>query len=247
MSTGYAAVIPVYNHGRSVPPIVKRLRAACLPVFLVDDASSDGSLSILESLAAEDQAVTVVRRAVNGGKGAAVKDGARAAAAAGMSHLLQIDADGQHDPTDISRFLDQSLSRPGSVVCGVPIYDRSVPRGRLYGRYATHVWVWIETLSLTIRDSMCGFRIYPLTPLIELLDSVPTGDRMEFDIEVLVRLSWMGVPIINLPTRVTYPLDGTSGFRPLEDNLLISWTHTRLFFGMLRRLPQLLWRRLGGG
>src|SRR6185295_7595695 len=112
---------------------------------------------------------------------------------------LQIDADGQHDAPDIPKFLARARAKPGAVICGVPVYDESVPLGRLVGRYATHVWVWINTLSLAIRDSMCGFRVYPLAPVVALFDAVALGRRMDFDTEVLVRLHWRHVPIVNVP------------------------------------------------
>ena len=117
-----------------------------------------------------------------------------------------------------------------------------MPKGRLYGRYLTHVWVWINTLSLAIKDSMCGFRVYPLVRTLAAI--VPSiGKRMDFDPEIAVRLVWAGTQVVNLPTRVTYPADGVSHFDVWRDNLRISAMHTRLFFGMLWRLPGLLWRR----
>jgi predicted LPLAT superfamily acyltransferase len=128
----------------------------------------------------------------------------------------------------------------------VPVYDATVPRARLYGRYATHIWVWINTLSPAIRDSMCGFRVYPLTPTLKLMERCQLPARMAFDTEVMVRLHWRGTGFHSVPTRVVYPQGGLSHFRMLRDNLGISWMHTRLFFGMLARLPLLLWRRLRG-
>jgi hypothetical protein len=118
-----------------------------------------------------------------------------------------------------------------------------VPKGRLYGRYLTHIWVWINSLSLSIPDSMCGFRVYPLAPTLELIDSVAIGRRMDFDSEILVRLSWLNQPMQWLPIRVRYPADGLSHFRLLHDNALISLMHAKLFFGMLLRAPLILWRR----
>jgi hypothetical protein len=170
--------------------------------------------------------------------------GFRAAAARGHTHVLQIDADGQHAAADIPLFLEQARRRPDAVIAGCPVYDESVPRARLYGRYATHVWVWINTLSLDIRDSMCGFRVYPLASLLPLLDATRIGRRMDFDSDVIVRLHWRGVPVVNQPTRVTYPLDGVSHFRMLRDNVRISLMHARLFVGMLLRSPLLLWRKV---
>lgn len=172
--------------------------------------------------------------------------GLREAKRQGYAHALQIDADGQHDPADIPRFIALSREHPRAVICGCPIYDASVPKGRLYGRYLTHVWVWINTLSLAIRDSMCGFRVYPLDRVVPLIDRVTIGQRMDFDCEVLVRLHWRGVAIINVPTRVYYPQDGVSHFHAWRDNVLISRMHAVLFLGMLVRAPWLLWRRLRG-
>ena len=124
----------------------------------------------------------------------------------------------------------------------MPSYDESVPRHRYYSRYITHFWVWVETLSLEIRDSMCGFRVYPLAQTLALADRVRIGRRMDFDTEVAVRLSWRGTPVISVPTRVIYPENGISNFRLWRDNLAISWMHTRLCAGMLLRLPLLLYR-----
>jgi glycosyltransferase involved in cell wall biosynthesis len=229
----------------TAPRGVAGARAFGLACIVVDDGSDAASAAQLDALGAEP-GVTLVRLPSNQGKGAAVVAGLRAAAARGYSHALQIDADGQHDASQIGAFVDAARARPDAVICGVPRYDASVPRGRLVGRYATHVWVWINTLSLAIRDSMCGFRVYPLAPTIALADSEPLGRRMDFDTEVLVRLHWRGVPVVNRPTPVTYPAGGLSHFRLWHDNWLISRMHTRLFFGMLWRAPRLLARRLAG-
>jgi glycosyltransferase involved in cell wall biosynthesis len=185
-----------------------------------------------------------MRLPVNQGKGGAMMAGLREAQRRGHTHALQIDADGQHDPGDIPKFLATARARVAELVCGTPVYDASIPKGRLYGRYLTHVWVWINTLSFEIRDSMCGFRVYPLNATVAVLDSATLGRRMDFDTEVLVRLYWRGVRFANVPTRVTYPLDGISHFKALRDNVLISRMHARLFFGMLLRLPVLLWRKV---
>jgi len=238
------AVIPVYNHGDAVGAVVRAIRGHGLPVLLVDDGSEPGCAAVLDALAQADEGVQLCRLAANQGKGGAVMAGLRAASAQGWTHALQIDADGQHDTADVPKFAAAAAAEPGHFICGCPIYDASVPKARLYGRYATHVWVWINTLSTAVRDSMCGFRVYPLDRVVPLIDSVHIGRRMDFDVEIAVRLVWRGVPVRNLPTRVRYPTDGVSHFRALQDNLLISWMHTRLFFGMLPRLPLLLWRKL---
>ncbi|MGE8496629.1 MAG: glycosyltransferase family 2 protein [Pseudomonas sp.] len=236
------AVIPVYNHEHALPTVVAALRDAGLPCVLVDDASSPACAGVMQQLA-EQADVYLLRLAVNQGKGGAVMAGLREASRLGFSHALQVDADGQHDLSDIATFLDTSRTHPGALVCGYPQYDASVPKLRLYARYLTHVWVWINSLSLQIRDSMCGFRVYPLPATLAVIDSVAIGKRMDFDTEIIVRLAWRNQPMQWLPTRVHYPLDGLSHFRLVEDNVLISKMHAKLFFGMLLRAPWILWQR----
>ena len=236
------AVIPVFDHETAVPAVVQALLAAGLPCVLVDDASSPACNAVLARLALGEN-IFLVRLAVNQGKGGAVMAGLREAARLGFTHSLQVDADGQHDLRDVATFIQVSQHHPQALVCGYPQYDASVPKGRLYARYLTHVWVWINSLSLQIPDSMCGFRVYPLGPALALINSVKLGKRMDFDPEILVRLAWRNQPMRWLPTKVHYPQDGLSHFRLFHDNALISTMHTKLFFGMLLRLPSILWRR----
>lgn len=237
------AVIPVYNHGGTVGAVAAKLREQGLPVLLVDDGSAAATAAQLDALARQD-GIQLLRLPHNQGKGVAVIAGMRLAVEQGYTHGLQIDADGQHDAFDASRFVAAALAHPEALICGCPIYDASVPRARLYGRYATHIWVWINTLSFSVRDSMCGFRIYPLAATLPQLAHASMGRRMDFDTEIAVRLVWAGVPVVNQPTRVHYPVGGISHFRVWRDNVLISAMHTRLFFGMLWRAPLLLARKL---
>lgn len=234
-------VIPVYNHEHAVGAVVEAVLGHRQRCLLVDDGSSPACARVLRTLAQRD-GVQLLRLERNRGKGGAMLAGFREAARHGATHVLQIDADGQHDTRDIPRFLAAAAAAPEAVINGLPVYGADVPKVRLYGRYLTHVWVWINTLSLAIRDSMCGFRVYPLAPVLEVADSEPLGLRMDFDPEILVRLFWRGVGIRNLETRVRYPSDGVSHFDVWRDNLRISRMHARLFFGMLRRLPRLLAR-----
>jgi glycosyltransferase involved in cell wall biosynthesis len=239
------AVVPVYNHPATIPEVTRQILAHGLRCILVDDGSSPECAEVLDRIVANHSGqVSLVRLPSNQGKGAAMLAGFRAAATQGHSHVLQIDADGQHACADIPLFLAQSQRHPQAVIAGCPVYDESVPRARLYGRYATHIWVWINTLSMDIRDSMCGFRVYPLASLLPLMDTVRIGRRMDFDSDVIVRLHWRGVPVVNQPTRVTYPQDGISHFRMLGDNVRISLMHARLFLGMLWRSPLLVWRKV---
>jgi glycosyltransferase involved in cell wall biosynthesis len=238
-------VIPVYNHQEAIAQVVETLKRFDLPCYLVNDGSSEQCTAVLRRIAGQEKGwITLYERDRNGGKGAAVIDGLNLAIAAGFSHAIQIDADGQHRLTDLGRFLDACTQHPGKLILGKPSFDATVPKKRLYGRRFTNLWIWINTLSFDIADGMCGFRCYPLDAVDKLLKSVQLGKHMEFDIEIIVRLYWQGVDVMNIETEVQYPLDGISHFRMLQDNLLISVKHAQLFFGMLRRLPCLLLRRL---
>jgi polyprenyl-phospho-N-acetylgalactosaminyl synthase len=238
------ALVPVYDHEHAIGAVVAGLKAAGLSCLLVDDGSGPACAAVLAGLAGAEPGVTLLTRARNGGKGAAVSDGLHAALAAGYTHALQVDADGQHALEDIPRFLRAASAAPEALVCGRPRFDESMPASRRVFRHLTHVLVWLNTLSFEIRDSMCGYRMYPLAGTIAMLDAEHPGPRMDFDIEVLVRLHWRGMPMRWLDTRVTYPADGVSHFRLLRDNARISGLHARLFLGMLRRAPWLLARRL---
>lgn len=237
------AVIPVYNHGQPLIAVVARLQELQLPCILVDDGSQAETAMIIDELAQQPN-VSCVRLAVNQGKGAAVMAGLREALRLGFSHALQVDADGQHDLQAIPRCIEAAQQAPEQLICGYPEYDASVPKVRLYARYLTHILVWVHTLSLSIRDSMCGFRIYPLLPAVQLFDQVKVGTRMDFDTQVIVHLYWRGQPMQWYPVKVIYPEHGLSNFRLVADNALITKMHTRLFFGMLWRAPSLIARRL---
>ncbi|KOE87268.1 glycosyltransferase family 2 protein [Vibrio aestuarianus] len=234
-------LIPCYNHGSTVANVVSSLESFTLPVLLVDDGSNLETKHALNALTSRDN-LHLLTLTENQGKGGAVMAGIRYAHQLGFSHVIQIDADGQHDVQALPKLLAASQAQPTHLISGQPIYDESVPKARLYGRYATHIWVWIETLSLSIKDSMCGFRAYPVEKSIEVIDSYRIGKRMDFDIEILVRMYWQGVDIDFIETRVIYPEGGISHFDALWDNINISWMHTKLFFGMLPRIPRLVKR-----
>jgi glycosyltransferase involved in cell wall biosynthesis len=237
-------VIPVFDHERALGAVVEGVLAQNLPCVLVDDGSSNRCSSALNQIAlASPQSITLLRHSTNRGKGGAVLTGLRYAAEAGYTHAVQVDADGQHRIADIPRFLEQALAHPDALIVGRPEYDSTVPALRLYARYLTHVWVSINTLSRQIKDSMCGFRVYPLRPVIALDQRIKLGARMSFDTEVLVRLYWEGLQILNVSTPVVYPTDGISHFRGCLDNALLSRMHATLFFGMLLRLPKLIARK----
>jgi glycosyltransferase involved in cell wall biosynthesis len=236
-------IIPVYNHETTISNVITQLKPYRLDCFLVNDGSSEKCKLVLENIANQEANwIVLITRPKNGGKGAAVLDGFNAAIASGFTHAIQIDADGQHDLNDVERFLKESEKNPESMILGQPIFDNTAPKGRLYGRKITNFWIHINTLSNAIVDGMCGFRLYPLDAVAQLINTTQIGQRMDFDADIAVRLFWQGIKVINSPTKVNYPSDGLSHFRMWQDNWLISKSHARLFFGMLRRIPFLLWR-----
>lgn len=236
----FCFVIPNFNHTNNLDELIVQLTRYQLPIFMVNDGSCEDASTLFRTLAKKHALLTVIEHDENQGKGGAVQTGLKVAFKQGYSHALQVDADGQHDLNDIEKLLSESTLFPKALISGQPIYDESVPKHRYYARNITHFWVWIETLSLQIKDTMCGYRVYPLQETVALLEQQALGKRMDFDIEIMVRLFWRKVEFRFIETAVKYPEDGTSHFRALEDNLLISWLHTRLFFGMLIRSPQLI-------
>ena len=188
---------------------------------------------------------TMERYFTNGGKGAAVTSGILKAAELGFTHVFQLDSDGQHDTSKIPRFLELSKEHPDSVICGCPEYDENAPQSRVKGREFANMWIHIVTLSKSIKDAMVGFRIYPIEKVVKVFRrTLYINKRMGFDIEILVRLFWANVPIISEPVKISYPKDGVSNFRMFWDNAGISETYTRLFLGMIPRLPIILFNAL---
>jgi predicted LPLAT superfamily acyltransferase len=241
MTFSPCAVIPSHNHWRALPAVVERLRAEGLPVFIVDDGSDAAAAEAIAALSGEG--VSVTRLPVNRGKGVAVGEGFRLAQAAGFTHAVQVDADGQHDLDALPRLLAEASAQPHALVSGAPVYDSTIPLGRKIGRWITHLWVFVETLSLRISDSMCGFRVYPLAESLALFDEGRVGERMDFDTDIMVRLFWRGVAPVMVPVRVTYPPGNTSNFDMLWDNVRITRMHTRLVIAMLLHLPAILRNR----
>lgn len=239
----YCFLIPNYNHIDCIEDTLVALQDYGFPIVMVNDASRDEVRARLLHLENQIPTLTVLHHEVNQGKGGAVQTGLVYANQQGYQYAIQVDADGQHCLDDIDTMLSLSKAHPNQVISGRPVFDESVPSHRYWARYITHFWVVVETLSTKLKDTMCGFRVYPVSPCVELIERVSLGRRMDFDIEILVRLFWSNIDTHFFDTKVIYPESGTSHFRAFEDNVLISWMHTKLFFGMLVRLPKLLYRK----
>ncbi len=249
-SDTHLVLIPSYNPGPRGLEAVRAARAHWDPVWVIVDGSTDGSAEALSVMAGSDPGLRVLLRARNGGKGAALLDGLSEAQHAGFSHALTMDADGQHPAECIAAFMRASADAPRAMILGDPVFDASAPRIRLRGRRIANWCTNLETLWAGVHDTLCGFRVYPIAPLLAVMRRSRWMRRFDFDAEAVVRLCWRGVPVVNLPAPVRYftPQEGgVSHFEYWRDNILLTSMYLRLVTGFLVRLPLLTARRLAGG
>jgi len=247
-------LIPSYDTGAQLLPTVQQALAAWQPVWVVIDGSTDGSARLLDGLLDPARptfqpALRVIELPVNRGKGGAILQGLVEAAQAGFTHVLTMDADGQHPADLIPAFMAASAASPKAMILGQPVFDASAPALRVRGRRISNWWVNLETFDAGIGDSLFGFRVYPVAPLLQIMLGRRWMRRFDFDAEAVVRLCWHGVEPVNVAAPVRYLTaeeGGVSHFNYLRDNLLLTWMHSRLLLGFVVRLPLLLWRRVTG-
>lgn len=245
-SRTHLVLIPSYNPGALVYATVRAARAAWNPVWVVVDGSTDGTAQGLLEMAAADPGLRVLLRTRNGGKGAAVLDGLRMAAREGYTHALTMDSDGQHPAASIGEFMARSQAQPQCMILGVPQFSAEAPALRVRGRRVSNWWVNLETWGSGVKDSLFGFRVYPIGALRAVMEGHHGMRRFDFDPEAAVRLCWAGVRLINVPAPVRYidrAAGGVSHFRYLRDNALLTWMHLRLMTEFVLRLPFMLLRR----
>ena len=248
-SASHLVLIPSYNTGEKLFETVGEARRQWTPVWVVIDGSTDGTTERIVQMSKTDPGLGVFVLPQNRGKGAAVLRGLVEAADQGFTHVLTFDADGQHPAASIPAFMAASLREPDALILGKPVFDATAPRIRVLGRRISNALAHIETLSAGIGDSLFGMRVYPIRPLLAVMQSQRWMRRFDFDVEAAVRLVWLGAKPINIraPVRYLRPEEGgVSHFNYVRDNLLLSGMHIRLFFGFLLRLPVLLARRLLG-
>ena len=242
-------LIPVYNHGKACVSVVDNLAPYCgrkgIKIILVDDGNAEDTKNCLLHIKnTHSDLVELVVLPKNQGKGGAFKAGVIRAGELGFSHVLQLDADGQHDSTRADFFFERAELNPSALICGYPEYDETAPSHRKNGRKFANSWCAIVTWEGGIKDSLCGFRVYPVSETLAFMKRHGFDQRMGFDIEILVKLIWVGLKYEFHPVKVTYPSDGISNFRVFQDNVRISWVFTRLCTGMLLRIPKLIFRKL---
>ncbi|TRZ53825.1 DUF2062 domain-containing protein [bacterium] len=224
-------IIPLFNHAATVRNVVERALVTHDRVLVVDDGSTDGGGDTLRGLP-----VIVLRHEVNRGKGAAIMTAAREAVRMGMTHIVTIDADGQHFPEEIPRILDVARQDPLSIVVGKRDFDAAdVPGSSRFGRAFSNFWLRVQT-GCALGDAPSGFRVYPLTVLegLDLRES-----HYSFEVEVLVKAAWAGVPLRDAGISVYYPpaKERISHFGIFRDNLRLSLLNTRLTMRSALPLP----------
>ena len=246
-SATHLVLIPSYNPGSIVVETVRAARQYWNPVWVVMDGSTDESPALLQDMAQNDDGLRILTLPHNSGKGAAVLHGLQQAKQQGYTHVLTMDSDGQHPATLIPTFMQASQEQPRAMVLGVPVFAADAPRARVYGRKISNFWAQFETLWHGIGDSLYGFRVYPIAPLMRIMQSQHWMRRFDFDPEAAVRMAWAGVPAYNIQAPVRYidtAQGGVSHFRYLRDNVLLTWMHLRLLAGFIWRLPLLIYSKL---
>jgi glycosyltransferase involved in cell wall biosynthesis len=246
-STTHLVLIPSYNPGAKGLETVRAAREQWAPVWVVVDGSTDGTAEALSAMSVSDPQLRVLVRARNGGKGAAIFDGLLEAQRLGFTHVLTMDSDGQHPAQCIVPFMSASAAKPMDMVLGVPVFEPNAPSARVRGRKVANWATNVETLWGGIKDTLFGFRVYPVQPLLAVMNETRWMRRFDFDAEAVLRLFWRGVCPINLPAPVRYfrPSEGgVSHFNYWRDNVLLTSMYFRLFASFLLRVPNLVIRRL---
>ncbi len=232
-STRVAVVIPHYNHPATLPAIVSGALEYCRQVIVVDDGSDETAATVLEKI---DERARLIRHQVNRGKGAAILSGLQKARELDVSHIITIDADGQHFPDDIPLFLEAVEQNSEALIVGCRKFDpNQVPFSSRFGRGFSNFWFRVQT-GIRVDDTQSGFRAYP----VALLETLECGEaRYAFENEILVRAAWAGITIREIPIRVHYPDRNShiSHFHRFWDNFRLSRLNTRLTIRSLLPWP----------
>jgi glycosyltransferase involved in cell wall biosynthesis len=218
-------VVPTYNNVATLPAVLKELRLFCEDIIVVDDGSDDGTGNLL----AAETGITLITMPVNKGKGYAVRAAFRKSVDMGFDYLITIDSDGQHSVSDLGQFVMKIRENPGALIIGERnMKQASVPGKSSFGHRFSNFWFRVET-GQKLRDTQSGYRLYPVKRMKKMRW---VTRRYEFEIEVLVRAAWKGIPILHVPVSVYYaPKEKRiSHFRPFIDFTRVSLLNTVLVF-----------------
>jgi glycosyltransferase involved in cell wall biosynthesis len=222
---GICILIPTYNNVATLGTVVQEALAFCNQVIVVNDGSTDGSEKVL----AQHPQVHVIEYQPNRGKGWALRTGIAFAARQGFNYAISIDSDGQHFAKDIPVFIEQIQRQPQHLLIGARnMVQDSVPGKSSFGNNFSNFWYWLFT-GIKGPDTQSGYRLYPLQKLAQMTFLTR---KFEFEIEIIVRAAWAGIPVSWVPVTVYYPPAGQriSHFRPFKDFTRISLLNTILFF-----------------
>lgn len=214
-------IIPTYNNAKTLQRVIDGVLHYTRNIIIINDGSTDGTAQILEQY----PQLTIITQPVNKGKGIALQTGFRAAKAAGYEYAVTIDSDGQHFPDDLPVFIEYLENEGEALLIGSRNMEHeSVPKKSSTGNKISNFWFWFET-GHKLQDTQSGYRLYPLNKIPEKHFT----NKFEFEIEVIVRTAWKGVPVKNIPVRVLYDMnERVSHFRPFTDFTRISLLHTLL-------------------
>jgi glycosyltransferase involved in cell wall biosynthesis len=216
-------IIPTYNNELTLEAVVKGVQTYCADVIVINDGATDASASILQKVAG----ITIVSYSPNKGKGFALRQGFKKALELGFDYAISIDSDGQHFADDLPVFIQALDANPQSLLIGERNMNQaSVPGKSNFGRNFSNFWFWFET-GFKLNDTQSGYRLYPVR---RLQNFTFFTRKFEFEIEVLVRAAWAGIPVKEVPVKVFYAEPGKriSHFRPFKDFTRISILNTVL-------------------
>lgn len=234
-------VIPLFNHASKVGAVIDGVmagRAASgFDCLVLDDGSTDNAADVLAAaLARHPEGLHVLRHERNRGKGRAILSAAAWAEERGFSHIVTLDADGQHLPEELPLFFEAITREPQTLWVGYRDFSGpNVPSSSAFGRAFSAFWLRVQT-GVPAPDVQSGFRAYP----VGLLRHLSLGEsHYSFETEVLVRAAWAGFRLGSLPIKVYYPprRERVSHFNKLKDNIRISILNTRLTIRALVPVP----------
>jgi len=232
-------IIPTYNNDRFIRSVIESTLCYTEDIIVVNDGSTDGTDMILRNMPVE-----VLSFPKNRGKGFALRAGFRLAKERGFRYAITLDSDGQHDPADIPRFLEKLREYPGSLIVGARNMDQEgIPSKSSFGHRFSNFWYHLET-GIALPDTQSGFRLYPLEALGKMKFF---SRRYEFEIEILVRAAWKGIPVLHVPVSVDYKPEGEriTHFRPFIDFSRVSILNTILVpLALLYYRPRMFFRSL---
>ncbi|MBQ5803347.1 MAG: DUF2062 domain-containing protein [Bacteroidales bacterium] len=227
---GICVLIPTFNNAATVGKVIEESKLYCKDIFVVNDGSTDNTTAVLESI----EGINVISYMPNRGKGHALQCGLNKARECGFDYCITLDADGQHYPSEIPKFIEAVGTNPGSLIIGARnLNAENMPGKNTFANKFSNFWFKVETWQ-TLHDTQSGFRLYPLKEIEKI--KLFTG-MYEFELEIIVKAAWRGIKVMNIPINVYYPPAGerVSHFKPLRDFTRISLLNTFLV------LVALLW------